>query len=581
MSKFVRKKGESDAQTSTPAVSKDTRSNKGRNARKSRAGGSNHCDTGRDRINNYGILDGTHNDPAWYHLNDAANKAAGALPFGYVLGSHRDNRYFAGSPQIPAIKDPTPGLAIIWYTPIPGMSKDANSALNVAAQGAYAWIRHANSGHTNYDPSDLMLYYLAIDNAQTLYAWMCKIYGNLSKYSAVNRYFPEDWFRTVNIDFADFQNNIPGFLAYLNMFALKLATFAVPAEFPIFKRHALLASSMFTDSGLSQSKFQVYDFEPRHIFKYTGLDTESNVTCLSPVKMPNVGGAPLTFAKLTEFADSIINPLIANVDDFGTMSGDVRKAYMNGGLFSVNMISSDYTTNFLYDELMLQQIHNMDLWGELVTDATASSNKVITSSSNYRIEASAITDTIVYQPMSLLALPLELKPGEVALRPIEVRGAKTVLVDKDAPTPDDVFEVTRDVSFVTFVGASNTPGVCVCRYDAVGTEIFENIAFVKAPGTGTTFMYTTLMSLQSAQDTMQLTAMFPHIENMMAAHAFRYDPEARLFFGYKVDGSSQYWISPDNRSLQNWTVMQRDNFEVINDVAMMALWNVPRLGKSF
>lgn len=580
MSKFTKKKGDSDVQASTPAVSKDSASYKGNGSRKSRKRSPSSRDDSCDRINNYGVLDGTHNDPAWYHLNDTANKAAGSLPFGFVLGSKRDDRYFPLAAKL-SVEDPTPGLAVIWYTPIPGMSSDANSALNVVTQGAYAWIRHANSGHTNYDPSDLMLYYLAIDNAQTLYAWMCKIYGNLSKYSAVNRYFPEDWFRAVNIDFADFQNNIPGFLAYLNMYALKLATFAVPAEFPIFKRHALLASSMFTDSGISQSKFQVYDFEPRHIFKYTGLDTSAHVTCLTPVKMPNVGGSPLTFAKLTEFADSIINPLVSNVDDFGTMSGDVRKAYMNGGLFTVNMIGSDYTTNFLYDELMLQQIHNMDLWGELLIDPAAAGTTQI-NSSNYRIEAGAATDTIIYEPTTCIALPLE--SGE-APRGLEIRGAKTVLVDKDAPTADDVFEVTRDVSFVSLLGESAVPGVHVCKYDVVGTEVFENIAFVKAPGTGSTFMYTTLMTLMSNTSSMELSAIFPHIENMMAAHAFRYDPEARIAILYNEgkngNNAIRGWISPDNRSLQNWTIMQRDSFEVINNVAMMSLWNVPRLGKSF
>lgn len=562
-------------------ICKDRKDNSSKGRNKGRGGRANvRSSDSRERStrcpNGTGDLTVSCNDPAWYHLNDVANKAAGNLPFGYPLGSERTTNF--GELEM---RDKTPGLAIVWYTPIPGVSRDANSALNVAAQGAYSWIRHANSGHTNYDPSDLMLYYLAIDQLQTLYAWMCKIYGNISKYSAVNRYFPESWFKAVNIDFEDFQSNIPGFLAYLNMFAIKLATFAVPDEFPIFKRHALLASRMFIDSNLSAAKFQVYDFEPRNIFKYTGLNDSTHTTDLTPVAMPNVSGVPMKFRDLVKFADGLINPLISNVDDFGTMSGDVRKAYLNRGLFMVNQIGSDYATDFTYDEMILQQIHNMDMWGELVVEPAGLGDSNPDWNSIINIRASATEDVITYDPHVRMAMPVSLyKANEV------IRTHKCVLVDKDDPTSDDTFEVTRNVSFAHYVGMTQSPGIALLEITECGTEVFENIAFITQSGAGTTFMYTTYEQVaynSTATADKAIGTLKFHLNHLCWAHAFRYSPEARIVVVTDADqpDTMTQWVSPDNRSLQNWTMMDERSFATINTVAMMSLWNVPRLGNAF
>lgn len=538
--------------------------------------GSNSRERSTGRPNGTGDLTVSCNDPAWYHLNDVANKAAGNLPYGYPLGSYRTSRLANA-----VLDDRTPGLAIVWYTPIPGTSRDANSALNVAAQGAYSWIRHANSGHTNYDPSDLMLYYLAIDQLQTLYAWMCKIYGNISKYSAVNRYFPEGWFKAVNIDFTDFQSNIPDFLAYLNMFAIKLATFAVPDEFPIFKRHALLASRMFIDSNMSAAKFQVYDFEPRHIFKYTGLNTTTHTTDLTPVKMPNVGGEPMKFSELVTFADSLINPLISNVDDFGTMSGDIRKAYLNRGLFMVNQIGSDYATDFTYDEMILQQIHNMDMWGDLLTDTAALGASEDDPNAWINVRSSALDDVIMYKPHVVTAMPyVPYKFREV------MKTHKCVLTDKDDPTPDETFEITRNVAFAHYLkqSAANN-AIAILEVTECGTEVFEDIAFITKPNDGTTFQYTTYMQVaynSNATTSDAFKALRGHLDHMCWANAFRYVPEARTIIVTNAETQTpSVWVSDDNRSLQNWTMMDENTFSTINRVAMMSLWNVPRLGNAF
>lgn len=521
------------------------------------------------------------NDPSWYHLNDVANKAAGNLPFGMTMGQRRVikcecTRQGTAITTMPTFVvtpegstehyfDYTPGMMLIWYTPTVGVSEDGNSAINVATQGSYSWIRHANSGRTNYDPSDLMMYFCAVDSLQTLYAWMCKLYGNISRYSAVNRYLPQDWFDSLGIDFADFQNNIPNFLAYLNMYALKLATFAVPDRFPIFKRHAMLASTMFVDMNLAKDKFQIYDFNPRHIWKYAGLNAEANRTELQCVVMPNADvnkKHPMTFAELTAFADSLINPLISNVDDFGTMSGDVRKAYKDEGLFTVKQISSDYRSDLIYDEMILQQIQNMDLIGEIDTSKTF-------------IYAPATDDVILTQ----YALKVQGNPAAETV--YYTWENKSLLTDRSDPGPDDVFEITRNVAFVKphHDGGSHVDYMLV---DVAGTEVFENAALVYEPNSSSKFMVTKYapILLENEYGLDQVKAICAHNSMLAILGAFAYRPEFHVVIFTKGPGMMMA-ATPDNRDLVNWTTMSAAEFKQINDVAMMSLWDVPRLGTSF
>ena len=101
------------------------------------------------------------NDPAYYALNsqllvDAASHAFSDATGTKIPWSTKGYNEHLIVPDIASI----PGVMSFRIAPTVGISTDQSSAVNVAARNIYSYVRHANSGHSNYDAPDLMMYLL-------------------------------------------------------------------------------------------------------------------------------------------------------------------------------------------------------------------------------------------------------------------------------------------------------------------------------------------------------------------------------------------------------------------------------------
>lgn len=108
----------------------------------------------------------TNNSPEWYYKDERVLKDVASFSFLKGLGTNLDlGKVFvpsAGANPLGSVSS-VPGVMSMKIGLTAGISVDAQSPLNLAAQNVYSFVRYDNSGAANYDPPDLMLYLIAMD----------------------------------------------------------------------------------------------------------------------------------------------------------------------------------------------------------------------------------------------------------------------------------------------------------------------------------------------------------------------------------------------------------------------------------
>lgn len=111
----------------------------------------------------------------------------------------------------------------------------------------YSFVRHVNSGRTNYEAPDLMMYVMAMDSVYLLIHEIKRLLRLAYLYVLENRDIPERIFSVMGIDHLDAVGNLANYRAQLNVRIAKANSLAVPANFNIFKRRAVMGSVVLTD----------------------------------------------------------------------------------------------------------------------------------------------------------------------------------------------------------------------------------------------------------------------------------------------------------------------------------------------
>nr|QDY92345.1 capsid protein [Grey teal picobirnavirus Z] len=281
------------------------------------------------------------------------------------------NSYMKGTGEKPApdstIGTMIPGIMAFDVIPTYGWSRDWNSALNVAARKIYTFVRHVNSGKTNYDAANLMMYLLMMDNAFMFHMTLVRVYGFMQTIMLRNRYLPKTLIRSLGFDYEDLARNMSDFRAYINMFAVRLNSMAVPNAMPIYQRHAAMFSSVYADSDSDKCQLYVYRPAIRWFFskdeqKY-GLFGER----------VNYSDPPLSTFRIKEIGDRIINSLVQE-EDWNIMSGDILHAYGAENLVKLGLIDDNLMLVPEFNREKLLEIHNTTVMLPCSIDAAGSAN---------------------------------------------------------------------------------------------------------------------------------------------------------------------------------------------------------------
>lgn len=314
-----------------------------------------------------------HNDISWYNANPTMLRTAGSLSFNNPIGIDMfpEMNDYEGSTSNKTLSWTVPGIMQLNMVPTIGATDDANSIANIAARKIYAFVRHENSGHTNYDAPDLMLYILAMDNLYSFYNWITRVYGAIRLYSGVNRYLSDSLLQAMGVNAGNIRKH--GHDLYFNLldWAARLKTFHIPSTMSYLTRHAWLYSQVFKDSP--DPKSQLYVFNPSHLY-YWAENAES--WSLKPIAIkPSVITSYLTYENIVQLMEIMIAG-VARSEDFNIMSGDILKAYGNN-TFTISPVDISYILEPTFNNSVLMQIHNlrvMDKYvpGDIKNDSTGS-----------------------------------------------------------------------------------------------------------------------------------------------------------------------------------------------------------------
>lgn len=493
------------------------------------------------------------NDALWYMGAGTIAKTAANISYFLPTGSPcKLSPFMKGNESIP-------GIMTLDLTYGPGSTFGGNvSGVNLAMRKIYSYIRHVNAGHANYDPVDYMIYLLGVDSAYATYAYFVRAYGVAMQYSSVNKYTPGALLKAMG--FSDditnpncILNNMRDFKYLIDRFAQQLGTFAVPANMPIFRRHAWLFSNYFIDKPSTKAQF--YLFRPTHYYVY---DEVSQAGQLTWTEMPK----GLTILQVEQIISEIINALLSS-EDVGIMAGDTLKAYTSDQLLHVSSVDDNFELKPLYSEEVLSQIHNATICGNVHTEGMTGQN----------ITQNVTTGNIEWNPKVLTTYgPAGSGSDEVYLTTYHYMNDGDIPIDmyKDAVSVEDTMVATR----LVVPHGSNAIPVTDTTYAYApmyfGTEFVNGISMYRFFDNGGEWSITQTNLTQP-----WLASFSPSIFGSIS----QFDFAPRLVMCYRAASSSNTTFEDTAPIWEttNTTLVARDTMKRINEAAILSEWDVPEM----
>lgn len=493
------------------------------------------------------------NDPAWYAANPILLRDAASYPFSFVTG--------ASNIHDPSVWNDTnietrpvlqvPGIASFHIYPTVGTAMNATDPINVASQSVYSFVRHANSGHSNYDPADLMIYIMAMANMYSFLVWCQRLYGYALTYDQRNRYIPKDLIRTNDVDADDLTNNLANFRFWINTLIAKMVSFAVPATMSVFSRMSFLYSDYYIEG--TSIKEQLYQFVPDGFYKF-GLNDQSvgNLTW-----EPFDWSTPMTVQKVMEYGDAMFDAIWSQ-EDFGIMSGDILKAY-GDNIIKLSQIPESYSMVPKFDAMVLTQMKNADL---VRVNASGISQSTTDGTVIQRLTPKPFVADDKFYGNNTLTLDGSAPKFNASMMCI-LKDYNVLTVDTDQPTPDVVIEATRlKVAYDAYKG-----------WFKCGTEIVTKVTITTEPSKDMDIDPIIAGWIGVDSDTATLTAIHTLYE---ASKNFHYIP--KMWIAYLNNATAKMAVN-SIFDIDNFTVLSNEDIIKLHEAATVNMFAVPSIGK--
>lgn len=304
------------------------------------------------------------NDPMWYAKNPQLLKDAASLAFSNRTGDYMDFGVTNASQATGAI----PGIMALEWVPSVGTITntdgsgtpilDNTDAINCAAKNIYSFVRHANSGASNYDAPDLAMAIVAADSVFSMIAHAIRAYGLMRVWDQKNRYVPKAMLSAVGISGLGDDYSLADFRYDINYCIAKSSVIWVPSNLTFITRHFWMNSNVYKDGD--NPKSQLYVYRQVGWWKFSGTFFAEGSGCMAQGYVSSsTGGSinPMTAKELIAVINDLLDPIIED-EDLGIMFGDILKAYGKENIYSINEIAEDYTVLPVFSKEVLMQIHN-------------------------------------------------------------------------------------------------------------------------------------------------------------------------------------------------------------------------------
>lgn len=495
------------------------------------------------------------NDPSWYNLHHQLTLDAGNFSFNNPIGALIDNVLPTGE------KVAFPGICAITVQHTPGISTTAFSPINIAARLLYDKINYKNSRNFTYDAPDLMMYVYAVSSVYAYHAYLRRIYGIMNTYSQVNRYIPDGIMHALGVNADSIRHNMSQFRYEINLLARKVNALAVPAGMPLFERYSWLYSNVYMDADTI--KAGLYLFKPYGFYKYYENGKKGGFCHL--IEPPKHGsGSTYTVDDLVNFGMDLVETLLAS-QDINNMSTDVLKACENN-LIALTDTPEDYAIVPVYNYEVLQQIHNIKMFGEYSVDALSQNQD-----GTYNVGPSG---NVIQDPVSgYIKFTLENVNKANLAKVFDT----DVLIDtgKDNPTPDDVFVMTRLTPSLSKEGHVESCGSDIALfaeltriqevngeviYATVRDKAFSNYTFLSTPGNPS------FADMDRIRGSLEFQGMWDKFDWAPFMHYFTLKEAGKI---------GHAWINGDT---YNYTSISKASLEKLHETAILSEFAVPIMG---
>lgn len=422
-------------------------------------------------------------DGKWYEVSPAITESVANIPFNRFPGSRISLgpiAYSANDALSGTLTDLTgsgiPGvLALKTVLTFGDTNSGSVSAINIAARGIYSWVRHQNSGRSNYEANDLMLYVAAMDQIYAAYAEACRAYEIAVTYSMENRNVPKLIAHAANVNINSIQKDLANYRAKLNVLASKINSLCVPKKFNIFKRHYFICANVFSDSNSPKSQYYMFVPSGYMLFNATKETSGGALVFSFTSKGGSKSGTLRTGDTILSFLDEMVEAVLQD-EDMNIMSGDILKAYGRENLYQLAELDANSSLSVVFNEDVLQQIENSSTFPtgdifELDTSGTSSITLYKQVNPSAEVGASFLTCMLTSDRAEALV-----NYGATSTRTVYTPTYLYYNSHKDKVNPIDNLEWMRDV---TGFGSFDTEIITVYElytrvYDENGTESVKN-----------------------------------------------------------------------------------------------------------
>lgn len=496
------------------------------------------------------------NDPSWYASNPSLLRDSASYSFNNPIGNAIDMEGSVNSGYFSV-----PGVCSIRLMPTVGISHDATSPVNIAARNIYSFVRHANSGHTNYESQDLMIYLIAMDQVYSMLAFCTRAYGVLGTYSQTNRYLPRACFNSMRLDFDDFIVNIADFRYFVNNLAVKVGSMCIPNTMSYLTRHMWMYSNIYKDSESSKAGLYLYNPWGFYLFEPTTATTGGKLTF-----KPFEGTAEselMTFAELKAYVESLIQPILTD-EDMNIMSGDILKAFTPNGVFKVGPVEESYSVVPVHQYEVLNQMNNATLMG-LPT---------IGSTSIYQGDGDKLGNLLFEPQWNLEAT----KADTIWALPVIFNSYH------DSPTPEEVMVGSRLTN--TCVSAQNAGGLETRACSSCGSEIAVEAELFYFYGTRANWRLITPNATPNLvkykfigrDDVGSVPMSLADLNSLAQLENFDWHPQVFVvpYTGGTTINTSN--VQLPYADLDNYTILHDSDLRKMHETALLSQFSVPQMG---
>nr|AVX53591.1 putative capsid [Marmot picobirnavirus] len=493
------------------------------------------------------------NNPEWYFAYPGLMDLATLIPHTWATGVPID---LTGKSGFTGAADnlhtlTAPGLLALKLAPSVGNTATSTDPINLAAQSLYSWIRHDQTGSKNYESPDLMIYVLGMASVYSAIIWLQRIYGYALDFVQENRYMPIAYAAADGVNLDNIQENLADFQFGINYLIHKAASLHVPSTITYFNRHAMLYRDIYTEG--SSIKDQQYMYCPIGFYKF-GLNSQG-AGILNIEKLP---GTSMTYDQLINYVDGLLQPILMDVEDAGTMSGDILRAFGESGLIKLQVIDNTYKVIPHFDIGVLEQFKNATI---VPADPdfmfVGQQNGILTCSPTLNVDTNLTTDTtgdgyLMKSVLSAIAFDKVLTTTTASIDAKVIAESTRLMVT--AKSPVQLFDTPSSESFTHNF---SVPLFCGSEVPVSGLLIS-----ITPAGARRSWSFTMFEEMASS---LQLA-------NFMADYVpFKFAPRVQIFDTAGGVGSQPSELF----SYDDFMILTPDELDRIHQVALLSMFNNP------